>query len=297
VLQQALDVVVDRHPGVTWGACLHDASEAQRDEQSDGQSDGQSDAQVLAHVAQDQMLPIASVGKLLLLVEVARRLSSGQLDPDETITRDAVDPVADSGLWQHLRDVPTMSIRDAAQLVAAVSDNLATNAVLQRVSLAAVLEGAQALGIEGVHLHDVVRHERRDEHPSTLASGTARSLALLCSRLHRDEVHGPKASATVRTWLSRNVDLSLVASAWGLDPLAHGPDDDAPRGIRTWNKTGVDIGVRADVGVASGTQHHVAYAVIAHWDGRPSLLAPVLKGMGEIGDAIGLHLTENDVTV
>jgi beta-lactamase class A len=49
-----------------------------------------------------RVLRTASVGKLLLLMETARRITAGELDPDEPLPRDPRLAVADSGLWQHL---------------------------------------------------------------------------------------------------------------------------------------------------------------------------------------------------
>ena len=91
-------------------------------------------------------LSTASVGKVLLLAEVARRLEDGSLSPDECLTRTPAESVADSGLWQHL-STDSLTVCDAAVLVAAVSDNLATNVLLRHVGLAAMDEVAQALGL------------------------------------------------------------------------------------------------------------------------------------------------------
>ena len=84
------------------------------------------------------LLRTASVGKVFLLVEVADRLERGVLDPQQPLRRDRVAPVADSGLWQHLASRRRSRSRDVACLVGAVSDNWATNVLLDLVGLAAV---------------------------------------------------------------------------------------------------------------------------------------------------------------
>ena len=58
-------------------------------------------------------------------------------------------------------------------------------------------------------------------------------------------------SRRLRRWLSANTDLSMVASAFCLDPLAHFEPD---RGIMLVNKTGTNAGVRADAGRVDGTR-------------------------------------------
>ena len=159
------------------------------------------------------MLPAASVGKVLLLIEVARTL-----DLAEPLTRTREDAVADSGLWQHLA-VDTLPAGDLAALVGAVSDNLATNVLLRRVGLDAVRRTAGELGLEHTALHDRVRDARTAAHPPALSTATASELSLLFTRL--DE--------RVLGWLALDADLSMVAGGLGLDPLAHVEPE---RGIR-----------------------------------------------------------------
>jgi len=70
----------------------------------------------------------------------------------------------------------------------------------------------------------------------------------------------------VLEWLGKGADLSQVAAAWDLDPLAHRNPD---RGLVVANKTGTDGGIRAEVGVLTGPGAIIAYAVIANWTEGP----------------------------
>lgn len=210
----------------------------------------------------------ASVGKLWLLAEVAERLSQGTLDAERPLERATAACVADSGLWQHLR-VETLGVHDAALLVAAVSDNLATNALLDVVPLSSVAERAQCLGATVSRLHDRVRDERGDLDPPALSTGVAAELAEAARRIHVAAlgVEGlglsPAAARLLEGWLRTGVDTSMVLDPMLLDPLAH---DEGDLGIIAWSKTGHDRGVRADVGVVSGPTQTVAYAAVAVWD-------------------------------
>ena len=78
------------------------------------------------------VLPTASVGKVLLLVEAARQIAVGRLDPTLSLVRTDEDEVYDSGLWQFLA-VDHLPVADLAVLVGAVSDNLATNVLLRTI--------------------------------------------------------------------------------------------------------------------------------------------------------------------
>src|SRR6478736_9792185 len=166
----------------------------------------------LGGVGEDVPLRTASVGKVLLLIETARLIASGELSPDEPLTRSVDLWVGDSGLW-HTLSVETLPLIDVAALVGAVSDNLATNVLLRRVGLAEVAARATALGLRSTALHDRVRDLRGAEHPATLSTGNAVELSDLMTQLAKGTAAGPEADRLVRQWLSANVDQSMVGSA------------------------------------------------------------------------------------
>ncbi len=101
----------------------------------------------------------ASVAKLFALVELARRLEDGSLDPSTLLDRRDVARVGDSGLWQHLR-VDRLPLVDVATLVGATSDNLATNVLVDLLGLDQVQRTAALVAPGGSTLHDVVRDQR-----------------------------------------------------------------------------------------------------------------------------------------
>lgn len=203
----------------------------------------------------DAVRPIASVGKLLLLSYVGAELDAGRIDGHELLSRLSVAAVADSGLWQHL-DVDSLSVLDCCRLVAAVSDNLATNVLLERVGVGAVGSFSQSLDLAPYELLDLIRDERGPHTAPTFARGSARSIVRFLQLLARGVV-----SPRVREWMALNVDLTLAADVFALDPLAH--VDDEPRLI---NKTGSDDGVRVDVGTVTDRGRALHYCAMVHWD-------------------------------
>lgn len=229
---------------------------------------------VIAEHEPERLLRTASVGKVYLLMRVAELIGTGELDPGELLDRDRGPAVADSGLWQHL-DTQRLPVADAARLVGAVSDNWATNVLLDRVGLETL-----PVGPCGSALHDYVRDERGPRHPPALSEGCAADWA--------DAFLGLPGRSPVLDWIALGVDLSMVGSAFGLDPLAHQEPD---RGVRLWSKTGTSEGVRADVGLVDidgrGAGRRTAYAAICNWpaDGE-DLRDEVLAAMRGIGDAI-----------
>jgi beta-lactamase class A len=70
----------------------------------------------------------------------------------------------------------------------------------------------------------------------------------------------------------------MVASAFGLDPLAHVRPD---RGLRLRHKTGTDDGVRAEAGLLDGPEASLAYAVLARFDDeRRDEVLGVMRSLG-----------------
>ncbi|MEP6815679.1 MAG: serine hydrolase [Marmoricola sp.] len=232
----------------------------------------------------DLLLKTASIAKVFVLVELGAQIAAGVTDPRSELDRRSVARVADSGLWQHLA-TDRLPVADVARLVGSVSDNLATNVLIQLIGLWAIQARAARMASGGSTLHDIVRDTRTSDTPATLSEGCASDWASILQDLHRGAAEGEPVGASVLDWLSAGADLSMVASAFDLDPLSHASAAD--QGVRLWNKTGTDAGVRADVGVVELEGTTWTYAVICNWN--PDVLRPrsaVLSTMREIGSAI-----------
>lgn len=239
-------------------------------------------ATVLAEHDPGVALKTASVGKLFALIEAARALETGELDPAERLMRTADDMLPYISLWD-LLDQADLSVRDLCQLTAAVSDNTATNVLLRRLGLPAVQATTRALGFERSRLLDRVRAERTPDLPETLSRGSGAELANLMVRLHRDDIISPQVSGQVRAWIGANVDTGLVAAPFGLDPLEHNLFD---RGVWLINKTGSISTARADVGLIRTPERAIAYAVVANWADDTDPYDDVLAAMQAIGESI-----------
>lgn len=245
-------------------------------------------SQVLAASSPERTLRTASIGKLFLLIEIARQASTGELDLGRLITRSDDDAVADSGIW-YLMHRDSLAIEDLCWLVGGFSDNLATNVLLREVGIEAVTATSARLGFVRSALLDRIREERTPEDPWTLSVGSADELSDLMGRLQRGEIVSSEVSSRVLRWVAANADLSMVAAAFGLDPLAHAEPD---RGVLLINKTGTIDTVRADVGVVVGPSAAVSYAVIASWSDAPGFdpRDRVLAEMSAVGSVIRSHI-------
>ena len=212
----------------------------------------------------DEVLPLASVGKLLLLAEIAYATAAGELDPEEPIDVRPDEYCGGSGLLADLTP-RSWTIHDLVLLTASVSDNTATNALIRRIGIPRINARAQELGLRETRLLDRIREPRLPAHPPTFARGTARELAALATRVAGEE---PWAR-TMLGWLATNTDRSMVAAAIPHDPEDRDvPDTEAhdarPGTLWLANKTGTDSGTRADVGVviSPATGRRICYAAV-----------------------------------
>jgi len=235
---------------------------------------------VLFSVDDHVVMPTASVGAVLLLIEVAARLRDADFGAYTILDRTPADSVGGSGIWQHMQ-APSLPVADLAALVGATSDNLATNVLIRAVGLDAVRTRTEKLGLTRTALLDLVRDHRGPDDAPQLSVGSAKELTWLFTALARGEVVDADTSARVIGWLSLNTDLSMVANAFGLDPFAHRKGD---HGLLLVNKVGTDVGVRSEVGVLRGPRAGVTYAVsMSFADSRLSARLAVLDGMRSVG--------------
>lgn len=251
--------------------------------------DPSSSAGVLAEQEPRASLKTASVGKLFLLAEIARLAVAGRLDLGEVLSRDdesPEDPMEDSGLLYLLRQ-RSLCVADLCVLVGAFSDNYATNLLVGRVGLEAVARCSRdLLGYRTSSLLDKVRWTRDPSMPDDMSRGCAAELCDYMARMHAGRLIGPRESALVERWLGTDADTSMLSGVFGVDPLAHWPDD---AGFALRHKTGTESDVRCDVGVVSSatTGRTIAYAVLANWDrGLGDLRDVVLADMRRCGESI-----------
>src|SRR6516225_2914226 len=94
MLEESIGNTISASPEIDWSICIRNHA-----------------GHKLASYNPDASMKTASVGKLLLLAEVARQCDAGNLDGTELLGRDPNLLVADSGIWQYLK-VEKLSIHD-----------------------------------------------------------------------------------------------------------------------------------------------------------------------------------------
>jgi beta-lactamase class A len=99
-----------------------------------------------------ESFPAASTIKLPILYEVFRQAADGRFALTDPLTLRAEDVVPGSGVLKDLTPGLTLPVRDLATLMIVVSDNTATNMLIDLVGLDAVNASAASLGLTGTRL-------------------------------------------------------------------------------------------------------------------------------------------------
>jgi beta-lactamase class A len=217
-------------------------------------------------------LPHASVGKVLLLIETARQIQAGVCDPSGNLHRTT--HVRDSGLWQHMTQ-PVLTVHDACVLIGSVSDNMATNALIDLIGLESIqhMREEHLPHLPSLELCDVVREHRGSTHPAELSKGSTFDWSQLVHDLRLGLVISPDVSNQIRTWLALSVDHSMVLAPFAFDPLLSDIDI-------CFNKTGSDVHVRADAGVVYSSQRFWTYSACVSPVTNPAQATEELRAIG-----------------
>ena len=200
----------------------------------------------------DEPVVAASVINLCVLTEAFRQREAGILDFDETVRVAAGDKKPSCGALTYLHDGVEVTIRDLAVLMIILSDNTATNLLIDRLGTENINRTMADLG-----LSEKTKCRRKLFEPELSARGirnevTAADIALLLKRMLRGEAVSPEASAEM---------LGILR-----DQRLNGkmPFHLKPRGIACAHKTGEDYddGITHDVGIICAG-HPVIFCFLA----------------------------------
>jgi beta-lactamase class A len=101
----------------------------------------------------DETFPTASLIKVPILVTLYDQVEQKQLSLDDPLTVLKIDQVPGSGVLQFMHSGMSLSVRDAAVLMSVLSDNTATNLLLDRVAIRRVWQKMEALGLPHTKVH------------------------------------------------------------------------------------------------------------------------------------------------
>ena len=184
----------------------------------------------------DLPLIAASVIKIPIMVTAMRDIAAGALDPEAVVCITPEMKMPSCGALTYLHDGLEVTVLDLITLMIILSDNTATNILIDRLTSAHVNETMESLGIPGICLR------RRLFEPELSRQGiqntvTARGIGMLLERMAAGTLLGKRDDdAMLGILLNQRLNGKL-------------PFYLHSEGIRCAHKTGEDDGITHDAGI------------------------------------------------
>jgi len=205
-------------------------------------------------INEDAVFPSASVIKVPILVEVFCQRDEGRLSLDETVRLTDECKVDGSGVLKELHAGLEFSLLDLTTLMIVVSDNVATNMIIDRLGTDSVNQRMRAFGLE----RTVLARKMYDFEQAALGKEnlcTPREMMLLLRLMADGEISSKSTSTEMLEIMARQQYRDKI-------PLF------LPEGVKVANKTGSISSVTHDVAVV-------------YVPSRPYILCVMAKGFSE----------------
>lgn len=192
-LRRAIDVIADAHRGVV-GYSITNLETGEHLERRG-----------------DETFSTASLIKVAVLVTLFDLAEKKQLTLEDPVVLTDLDKVGGAGNLQFLRAPLTLRLWDAAWLMSTVSDNTATNLILDRIKIRRVWQKMEALGLPHTKVHSGSMTRIGSVSPDSAAKyglgvTTPNEMAQLFTLLAQGKAVGPVADSTMLWILRHNED-------------------------------------------------------------------------------------------
>ena len=203
----------------------------------------------------DQRFPTASVCKVPVMIELFRQVEIGTLSLDERHRLQGNISTHGSGTLKLMEDEPELTLRDYCRLMIGISDNMATDFLLEVVGLESVNATLDTMGFPNTRTsvtlgryhyrmfgmeevpcnreNDVLQQKRAEIHGVDFNSvsfqgspqnnvATPRDMGSILKQLHAGQIVSPQASAVMIEMLKLCNDRRMIPRDLKLDiPIAH----------------------------------------------------------------------------
>jgi len=192
----------------------------------------------------DEVFPTASMVKLGILLELFRQAEAGELQLDELRTVRKADKTGGSGLLENMGADVTLSLHDIAVLMNAISDNTATNVLIDRLGIERINQAMREAGMTSTHLFRKIAFTaaRKLKYPM-FATGTPRDFLTLVSNLYERKLLNRKHTDAMLKIMRIQKNMGNLTRFMSFNPY----DDD--KQVWVASKTGSITGVRNETGL------------------------------------------------
>ena len=190
----------------------------------------------------NEQFPSASVIKVPILVELFYQVERGPLKLSDPLVMLASDQRPGSGVLQFLSTPHTLTVGDAALLMIMLSDNSATNLIIDKIGIRSVNARMDSLGLKQTRLH------------AKVFLGTSTTIDTAATRKWGFGVTTPEEMGRLFEMLYRGTVVSDTASKQMIDMLRKNWDYEEiernlPTGVSVAHKTGKLNAARHDCGI------------------------------------------------
>ena len=221
----------------------------------------------------DKPVQTASTIKLALLWEAERQVALGAANWSEKITLKPGEPVAGSGVLHFLDTPVTLTLKDVATMMVIVSDNTATNLMIDRFPAAQVDADMATLGLNQTWLYKKVMKPATGPMPADqpkfgLGKTTPREIATLMERLGRCQLDLPDTPPidAAKADAACAVGLEMLRNQFYRDTVPRYLEavDSSEEGSAIASKTGSLNATRSDVAIVAGKSGPIVMAIYTY---------------------------------
>jgi beta-lactamase class A len=224
----------------------------------------------------DMRFPTASAIKTAVMIEAWHQAAEGKLSMDDLLTLHEPAKVGGSGVLNGMSDGLALKVRDLVHLMIVVSDNTATNMLVNRLGTQRIDDRLQSYGLTQTKIfRPTFRDGKPDIFPELerefgLGMSTPREMARLMALIAEERAVSAEASAAMLATLRRQQDRAMIPRL-------------LPGDVQVGNKTGTDSekvadergrrgAIRVDAAVVTGRNVRYVIAVFTRRgaDGRGS---------------------------
>lgn len=208
----------------------------------------------------DARVRTASTIKLPILCTLQSLVAQGKVQWDERLVLTPDDKVSGSGVLQSLADGTELTVRNLAILMIIVSDNTATNLLIDRIGADTVNDYLDSIGLTKTRLN---RKIRGGDEP---AAGWSQAGLMEANKRFGLGVSTPREMVTLLEWLHQGKIVSAAASKDVIDILKEqqvtaSMGRQAPEEWTIASKSGSLDALRSDVGIIYTAEDPIALAV------------------------------------
>jgi beta-lactamase class A len=218
-----------------------------------------------AAVNADAGVQTASVIKLAIMLEAFYQVKEGKHRLDERLTLTKENQVPGSGVLTLMQPGLQLSLLDAVTLMIDVSDNTATNLVLDDIGISAVNERLEGMGLKRTRLFRKVllpysAPVADEDRKFGLARTTPREMAAVMESIGRCDLSEKKLCSQM---------LSILHNQFYRESIPRYLDriDSSSGESKIGNKSGADDGVRNDVALIESNAGPIVISVFT-WDNK-----------------------------